>query len=116
MVFKTISFAAALASASLLASAQVIPAECLIKYEEYGPGGQSSIPFEHSNADLDITLSPLEYGGCVDAIDRTIINFYFTFGDIDGNSKTKLPLVGPPTNNGPNCLVDEELAVREFPS
>ena len=84
MVYRTISFAAALASASLLAQAQVIPAECLIKYEEFGPGGTSSIPFEHTNADLDITLTPFEYGGCVDAIDGTIINFSFTFADIDG--------------------------------
>lgn len=84
MVYRTFGFAAALASVCFMASAQVIPPECLIKYEEYGPGGTSSISFEYTNADLDATFTPLEYGGCVDAIDETIINFQFTFGNADG--------------------------------
>ena len=82
MGFKTIGFVAAIAS---VVSATVVPPECLIKYEEFGPGGSTSISFEYTNADLDATYTPLEYGGCVDSIDRTIINFQFIFGNADGS-------------------------------
>ena len=116
MVFKTIGFVAALASASLMAQAAVVPPECLIKYEEYGPGSASSIPFEYTNADLDAKYTPLEYSGCVDSIDRTIVNFQFTFGNADGKEKTQTPLVGPPTNFGPNCVAEKKLTSRDFPS
>ena len=106
MVQKKLGFVAALASASLMASAQVVPDECLIKYEAWGPGGSSSITFEYTNADLNATYTPHSYSGCVDEIDRTIVNFAFTFANADGTQKTQTPLVGPPTNFGPNCVAD----------
>ena len=116
MVLKTVGFWAALASASLMASAQVVPPECIIKKKEFGPGGSNGIAFEYTNANLDTTYTPLSYNLCVDFIDRTIVNFQFTYGNKDGTQKQDTPLVGPPTNLGENCKLDEPIPSRDFES